>query len=163
RGDASALRDVEHGIITEHRHAPFAGRLDCLDHVQPLPQHDRARVFDLADVAAHFLGLFEREPERRLVRHRMNHEHVHAPVWLPADPILREHVSARPGLVPGNGSLFEERNRPIGDYLIHCVFHGYSFLPPPAATGMPWFLVTLDRGWAALSAKSKLEVVAYMA
>jgi len=27
---------------------------------------------------------------------------------------------------------------------------------------MPWFLVTLDRGWAALSAKSKLEVVAYM-
>jgi hypothetical protein len=27
---------------------------------------------------------------------------------------------------------------------------------------MPWFLVTLDRGWAALSAKSKLEVVAYI-
>ena len=26
---------------------------------------------------------------------------------------------------------------------------------------MPW-LVTLDRGWAALSAKSKLEVDAYM-
>ena len=56
----------------------------------------------------------------------------------------------------------EKRNHPVGDYLIDCVFHGYSFFAAPRFNGSPWFLVTLDRGWAALSAKSKLEVDAYM-
>ena len=58
--------------------------------------------------------------------------------------------------------MFEECNHPVGDYLIDCVFHGYSFFAAPRSRGSPWFLVTLDRGWAALSAKSKLEVSAYM-
>src|SRR5436190_16965256 len=94
-------------------------------------------MFAFADVAAHFFSLLESEPKRRLVRHRMKHEHVHAPVWLPADVILRKHVTASPGLVPGNGSLFEERNHPVGDYLIRCVFHCNSLSPPPASTGRP--------------------------
>src|SRR5436189_77204 len=44
--------------------------------------------------------------------------------------------------------------RGFGDYLIDCIFHGYSFFAAPRANGSPWFLVTLDRGWAALSAKA---------
>jgi hypothetical protein len=53
--------------------------------------------------------------------------------------------------------------RPVSAYLMDCLLHGYSFFAAPRYSGSPWFLVTLDRGWAALSAKSKLEVVAYMA
>src|SRR5438034_2629463 len=48
--------------------------------VQPFPEHNRASVFALADVAAHRLSLLEREPEWRLIRHRMKQEHVDAPV-----------------------------------------------------------------------------------
>src|SRR5207245_10229675 len=68
RGYAIALRDVEHGIVAEHRHAALAGRLARLVHVQPFPANSRASVSALADVAAHFFGLLEREPEWRFVR-----------------------------------------------------------------------------------------------
>ena len=58
--------------------------------------------------------------------------------------------------------MFEKRNHPLGDCLIHCVFHCNSLSCRPPLQRVALVLVTLDRGWAALSAKSKLEVVAYM-
>src|SRR5712691_3236196 len=64
--------------------------------------------------------------------------------------------------VPGRFDLEVAPVHPVGDYLIHCVFHCNSLSCRPPLQRVALVLVTLDRGWAALSAKSKLKVVAYM-
>src|SRR5262245_30759050 len=81
RFDAITLCNIEHGVIAQQRNALFLLLASLVAfHIQPFPEHDRTSFLALAHVAAQFLRLLEREPERALVTHGVKQEHVDATV-----------------------------------------------------------------------------------
>src|SRR5690348_5895368 len=88
-----------------------------------LPKDDGCSLLVLSNVSAQFLSLFEGKPEGGFKVHRMQQENIDATISLFADKISGPAGLNCPRLVPGDCSLFEERNHALGDDVVNSGFH----------------------------------------